>query len=115
MSRYTYAGEYRNPTESFGVAPNPDGEGFIITIALSADEILRELINGTITNEEAALQRERGWRPHTKGTVFDEHEDADEWIEGTAESFERDYDDYLEENSYALRQMEMYEMHRNEY
>lgn len=57
-----------------------------------------------------------GWRPHTNtGMVFDDEDEAYEALEALAEKWEEDYDDYLEENSYAIRKSELYEMWKNEY
>lgn len=53
--------------------------------------------------------------PHTKGILFEDEDTANEWIESVAESFEEDYDNYLEENHDAIVQMERYEQWRNEY
>lgn len=111
----TFHGTFVNPTESFCVRENPDGDGWIVAVALTPADILSALLDGEIDESEARLQRERGWRPHTTARIFAESEDADEWIEGLHESFERDYDDYLEENSHEIAQMERYEQWRNEY
>lgn len=119
MSRYTYAGDFQNPTHNLTVVPNPegDGEGFILAIKVSTDEILRSLLREEITKEEAVLMRERGWRPHSgkRKLHFEEEDEAYEYIEFLEESFERDYDEYLEENRYELHRMELYELWRNEY
>lgn len=115
MSRYTYAGEFSNPTQNFIVVENPDGEGFIIGVKQDAKAVLSDLLNGVITMDEANVLNSRGWRPHTKGQMFEDDSDAHEWIEGTAEFFEQDYNDYLEENSFEICRMEQYEDFRNEY
>lgn len=115
MSKYTYAGDFVNPTADFGVQPNPVGEGYIVVVTETHQSILADLLDGAIDEEEARIRRERMWRPHTNGKVFDEAEDAEQWIESVAEAFEEDYDNYLEENHHAIAQMERYEMWRNEY
>ena len=115
MSRYVYAGEFVNPANCFAVAENPDGEGYIVVVNMTAHEILDGVIDGNYTVEEAAEMQRRGWRPHTSAGVFAEWDDAREWIEGVEESFDADYEEYLEENRYEIAQMERYEAWRNEY
>lgn len=115
MSRYVYAGEFVNPANTFTVVPNPDGEGYTVAIKVSDSETLRCLLNGEIDAAEASLRQSRGWRPHTSAPVFEEAEDADEWIDGVEQSFDEDYEDYLEENRFEIAQMERYEQWRNEY
>lgn len=118
MPRYTYAGDFINPAHNLIVVPNPEGTGFIIAIKVSTDEILRSLLQEEVTKEEAALLRERGWRPQSSSKtvrVFADEDEAYEYIESLEESFERDYDEYLEENRYELHRMELYELWRNEY
>ena len=111
----SFYGEYRNPAGDFSVAENPDGEGFIITVAVSDKSILKNLLDGDITTDEAQELYSRGWRPHSNGTVFDDEDDAYEWIENVEQRFEEQYDDYLEQNGFEIAQMERYEMWRNEY
>lgn len=117
MSQYSYEGDFINPAGSFIVVPNPNEEkgGYIIAVKVSTNDILQELINGAITSEEAYNLRLKGWRPHTNNTVFEDEDQAVEWIEGLEEFFEQDYEDYLEENHHSIVQMERYEMWRNEY
>lgn len=55
------------------------------------------------------------YRPHTDGTQFEEYDEAHEWIEGVQIVLDDDYEDYYNENSYSIAQMERYEMFRNEY
>jgi len=119
MSTYTYAGYFKNPTHSLTVVPSPEGNGFILAITLTADDILRLLLREEVTKEEAELMRERGWRPQSSSKtktarVFEEEDEAYEYIESLEESFERDYDEYLEENRHELHRMELYEMWQNE-
>ena len=51
-----------------------------------------------------------GWKtehsPHTNGMKFDDASDAYDWIEQVAENYEDQYDQYLEENSHQIAQME---------
>lgn len=97
MSRYSYAGPYRNPTEGFFV--KEVGDHFEVWIREDRDA------DGSCPPD----------RKHTKTPKFDEAGDAHEWIEALSESFEEDYDDYLEENRFEIAQMERYEAFRNEY
>lgn len=53
--------------------------------------------------------------PHSRGILFEEPCDAIEWIEGVQEAYDEQEDRYLEENSRAIQQSELYEQHRNEY
>ena len=55
------------------------------------------------------------YRPHTNGMRFPEHENAAKWIESIQEFLDNDYEDYANENSHAIAQMERYEQFRNEY
>lgn len=104
MSKYTYAGDFVNPTDSWRVGgPNAEGKYFIE--CHRKEEIEHEGQVGTF----------EFWSPHTSGHLFDEVEEAEEYMQGIEESFEEDYDDYLEENRYAIVQMERYEQWRNEY
>lgn len=61
----------------------------------------------------------KGWRTemvaHSSGKRFDEESDAWEWIEQMADSYEEMMDQYIEENSYQIAQMERYELWRQEY
>lgn len=107
MSRYTYAGDFVNPTSSWRVAQVFDANG----------EYLHSIIE-CHHSEEREIDGQTGtfsyWAPHTSGQQFEDDDQAHEWIENTEEMFERDYDDYLEENRDAIVQMERYEMWRNE-
>lgn len=97
MSRYSYAGKFVNPTEGFFVKLVDDH----YEVWVRADR-----------QEDGSCEPDH---KHTGAPDFDEAEDAAEWIEGTAEFFEQDYDDYLDENSYEIARMEAYEDFRNEY
>lgn len=55
-----------------------------------------------------------GTHPHTNGLLFDELEDAAQWLEDLNEFFEEDYSNYLEENSADIARMEQYEDFMNE-
>lgn len=103
MSRATYT-DGKNPTDNFTVEPNPSGEGYIIGVKRYCE-----------CGSECCSRPQIGVEPHSGGHVFTEEDDAHEWIEATSEAWERDYDDYLEENRYELVQMERYEMWRREY
>lgn len=104
MSRYTYAGEFVNPTQGMRCSeePNKDGKWFV------------EVEERCECGHECCDKRILGYRPHTNGQLFDEPEDASDWIESLAERFEEDYDDYLEENRHSIVQMELMELHRRE-
>lgn len=97
MSRYTYAGRFQNPTTAWLVKPIEGKFGiFVRTDDREPD--------GSIPPD----------RRHTSAPLFDEAEEAEEYIEAKAEMFEEDYDDYLEENRFEIAQMERYEAFRNE-
>lgn len=98
MSRYTYAGDFQNPTTGWIIKPVGKKFGIFIRSTERAD-------NGSIPAD----------RRHTSAPLFASDDDAAEWIEGTAEFFEQDYDDYLEENHDSIAQMERYEAFRSEY
>lgn len=97
MSRYTYAGPFQNPTTGWIVKPVRGGFG-IFTRA-------------TERRPDGSMPADRR---HTSRKVFKEEDDALEWIEGTREFFEEDYDAYLEENHDSIVQMERYEAFQNE-
>lgn len=108
MSRYTYAGDFVNPTSSWRIASKPDaaapeGVSYFVECHRSEEKEVDGVI-GTFSY----------WSPHTSGQEFSSVEDAEEYIEGIDQAFEEDYDDYLDENRYAIAQMERYEMWRNE-
>lgn len=122
MSRYTYAGPFRNPTEGWEAIPNPDTNvgGYVIGIPITDEEIVQALRRGSKEAKELLALRDStgGYRLHTNKKVFtgeDAEDDAREYIENLEEFFERDYDNYLEENHHEIAQMERYEMWRNEY
>lgn len=109
MSRYSYAGDFVNPADTWRVASKPDAsrpEGVVYFV-----EVYRE--------EDREIDGVSGkfsfWSPHTSGHEWDEHEQADEWVEATGQAYEGDYDDYLEENRHEIAAMERYEAWRNEY
>lgn len=96
MSRYTYAGEYQNPTTGFYV--KLVGERFEIWVRADRAK------DGSAPAD----------RKHTSAPTFDEPSDADEYIADLAQFYEDDYDDYLEENHDSIVQMERYEAFLNE-
>lgn len=118
MSRYSYAGPFRNPTEDWKVIPNPQGEGYVWGIPITDKEIV-DFIRDERYQEAKELQELKdstgGYRLHTKNQVFEEEEEAIESLEALEEFFEEDYDQYLEENHHEIVQMERYEQWRNEY
>lgn len=56
-----------------------------------------------------------GVRPHTGGQLFDDCDEAYEYIDEMTDRWEQQYDQYLEENHYAIVQTERYEMWQREY
>lgn len=54
-------------------------------------------------------------RPHTRGWRFADEEKAHDHLDSLMEMYEDQQDQYLEENSYAIRQSELYEQWRVEY
>lgn len=104
MSKYTYAGDFKNPVDEFNVEPNPNGEGFVITVNVYCE-----------CGSPCCSRPKLGTRPHTSGKVFTDEDEAHEWLESLEQDFEEDYDNYLDENRHSIAQMERYEMWRNEY
>lgn len=109
MSRYTYAGPFKNPTEGWTVEQyaddHPEHAGkYYVAIPVFCD-----------CGSECCDRRQLGTRPHTRYDAFDEYEDAIECIEDTEQFFEEDYDQYLEENSHEIARMEAWEDFKNEY
>lgn len=92
MSRYTYAGTFQNPTTDWIVKP-VDGKFGIF-------------VRATEREEDGSMPADRR---HTSAPLFDDSEEAAEYIDGKAEFFEEDYSEYLEENRYEINQMERYE------
>lgn len=103
MSRYSYAGDFRNPTEGWQVRENSEGKYIVV--------VPRYCECGSVCCSHPILEM----TPHTRGDVFEDEDTAHEWIESVEESYERDYDDYLEENHDAIVQMERYEQWKREY
>lgn len=100
MSRYTYAGPFKNPTEGFFV--KQQGQRFYVFIR----EDRRADGSCPADRKHNASWNKRG---------FEEACEAEETIEQLRESFEEDYDDYLNENHDDIVRMEQYENFRNEY
>lgn len=108
MSRYSYAGPYKNPAQDFYVDQDPrDGLFYVylteeVHCQCGSDECL-----GTASHK----RKHRGkWN-----VGFEEAGDAHEVIDQIHQSFDEDYESYLEENRYEIVQMERYEQFRNEY
>ena len=108
MSKYTYAGDFTNPTEHFVVIQNEAEGAEECTYIIGVKDYCQ---CGSSCCSKPLL----GVHPHTSGKVFADEDDAYEWIESLRERFEEDYDDYLQENSYEIRRMELYEQFKNEY
>lgn len=104
MSRYSYEGSPHEATAAWRVASAvEDGaEYYFIEVPRPCD---------------CGCPKCKGvvYRPHTNGMRFEEASDAHEWMEGVQEFLDNDYEQYAEENSYAIAQMERYEQFRNEY
>lgn len=98
MSRYTYAGTFQNPTTDWIVKSVGKQFGIFIRTPERAED-------GSIAPD----------RKHKSAPLFDDSEDAQEYIDAKSDFFEEDYDEYLEENRYEINQMERYEAFRNEY
>src|SRR4051812_20853907 len=104
MSRYTYAGPFKNPTEGWYVKGifSPDGDHeprFQIWIHHDREK------DGSAEPD----------RRHTSAPEFECEEEAAEYIQGMQEFFEEDYSEYLDENGPEIARMEMYEDMRDEY
>jgi hypothetical protein len=97
----SYHGVFKNPTEGFYVNVCPDGK---YRVWIREDRA---------SDGSAPPDRLHNGKWNKEG--FEEASDAEETIEAMRESFEEDYDDYLEENRYEIAQMERYEAFRNEY
>lgn len=98
MSKYTYAGDFQNPTQDWIV--KPVGKKFGI------------FIRSTKRREDGSIPADRR---HSSAKLFSDEEDAHEYILGMNEFFEEDYDQYLDENHEEIARMERYEAFRNEY
>lgn len=92
-----------NPTDHMTVIQNPDGEGYVIGVRRYCE-----------CGSPCCDHREVEVTPHTGGRVFAESDDAYEYIECLRESWDQQYEDYLDENRYEIAQMERYEMWRRE-
>jgi len=96
MSRHTYAGPFKNPTEGF----------YVKAVRDHFEVWIREDRN---TDGSAPPDRR-----HAKSPKFEEAGDAQEWIDGLYDFYEEDYDQYLEENHLEIVRMEQYEAFLNE-
>jgi hypothetical protein len=97
VSRYIYAGPFSNPASAYIVKERKDGRAEVYFHADRAAD-------GSAPKD----------RPLNPRRVFDDAEEAHEWIEQTREFFEEDHSQYLEENSHEIARMEAYEDWRNE-
>lgn len=97
MSRYSYAGEFRNPADSYFVKP------------------VDEHFEVWVRSERAKDGSAEADRPHNRAPKFDGAEDAEEYIDHIRETFEEDYSDYLEENHAELARMDAWEAFKREY
>lgn len=104
MSRYAYAGPYKNPTEGMKVMFNEGTQRYYIAVPDYCE-----------CGNECCSRPLLGYHPHTGDMLFNDEDEAYEWLEGTEEFFERDYEDYLEENHDDIVRMEQYEAYKNEY
>jgi hypothetical protein len=100
----TFIGPFKDPTEDWFVGPNPQGEGYTIFVKDRCD-CGSPCCNKSVTGEHQ----------HTSKPVFEEEDDAYEYIESMSERINEQYDEYLEEYSFEDARMERYEMWKNEY
>lgn len=96
MSRYIYAGPYRNPTE--GMYVRPVGEKFEIWVRSDRAE------DGSAPPDHK----------HTSAPSFEDEGEAHEWLDDLAAFYEEDYDQYLDEHHDEIVAQERYENWRNE-
>jgi uncharacterized protein YegP (UPF0339 family) len=92
---------YENPTEKWEVRQDDDGM-YRVYVPYGVKD-------GRVVDE---------WRLHTgKWNVegFEDEDMAYETIDSIHQTYEEQYDAYLEENRHAIVQSELYEMHRREY
>lgn len=141
MSRYTYAGNFRNPTESWTIKsgaelldeamreatedrqPDKDLHGLSEGVELDPDLLyvaIAEPVNCDCPCPSCHAVLRTRHRLHTshatgKWEGCQDWTDADELIENIRERFEEDYEDYLDENRHSIAQMERYEMFLNEW
>ncbi len=93
----TYVGPFKNPTENMFI--KQVGEKYEIWV------------HGEDQDDNQAHDR-----PHSnRDLVFEEYEEAIEYLDGLHEHFEEDYDRYLDEHHDDIRRQEEYENYRNEY
>lgn len=104
MSRYTYAGKFKNPTEGWYV--KPIGDLYYVFIRSDREP------DGSASPDH--LHSRHGDIEDLRDG-FEEAEEAEEFIAGTHEFFEADYERYCEENHAEIARMEAYEAFRNEY
>jgi len=102
MSKRSYSGSPHAATTEWKIEFSEDSEKYYVTVPDKCD---------------CGCPKCEGivYRPHSNGIFFDEHEEAVEWMEGVQSFLDEDYEDYCNENSYAINQMERYEQFRNEY
>jgi hypothetical protein len=100
MSRYSYAGEFKNPADRYFV--KEVGERFQVWVRHDREA------DGSCPPDRP--MNARGGTP-----TFDEADEAQDYIDSIREGFEEDYSDYLEEHRYEINLMERYEAFRNEY
>lgn len=86
----------KNPANDFVVQLG--GEGYIVGVRRYCQ-----------CGSKCCSKPEVGITPHSKGMVFEDEDQAYEWIESVKERFEEQYDQYLEENHDAIVQQERYE------
>lgn len=96
-------------TEGWEVRPTEDGDGNVLYYVRVPNRVRCQC------NCSSCSGWKMEYRPHTNGIRFEDESDAHDWIEQVAEQYEAQYDQYLEENSYQIAQMERYEAWRQEY
>lgn len=100
MSRYSYAGEFRNPASNYFVKEVRGRFQVWVRSDRAAD--------GSAPSDRP--MRARGGKTPT----FDEADEAQDYIDGVSEFFEADFEQYLDENRFEIAQMERFEAFRNE-
>lgn len=88
----------KNPANDYTVIAAPDGVGYVIGVN-------RYCECGAACCSHPIVEV----TPHTNGRIFEDEDEAYDWIEAVKERFEEQYDEYLQENHDAIVQQERYE------
>jgi hypothetical protein len=84
-----YEQPFKNPADRYIVKPVENGFGIFVRHDRNK--------NGSCDPDTRIVDQ-----------LFEDADDAHEWIEGRREFFEQDYDDYLDENRFEIVRMEQY-------